>query len=167
MTRPAEGTIFRIDCGAGPGALGLVSSDPMIVFFHPASYVEDNPYSIVECQELFRVFVENGFWKHKAWQKSGHIELPEYFKVIPYTFKYDVIADRFYRYHHSAGDLKANIEECIALEPAAVWSASHITDRLRDSLSGTPNRWLADLRRELVDAAKVAPRPPVQSPGKD
>ena len=57
----------------------------------------------------------------------------------------------------SWGEDAATPTECAGLERAAVWSASHVEDRLRDYRAGRPNTWV----RPLKQRANVwTPSPP-------
>ena len=40
----------------------------------------------------------------------------------------------------------ATVSDCDGLECAAVWSACHVEDRLRDHFSNRPNKWVISLR---------------------
>jgi hypothetical protein len=43
------------------------------------------------------------------------------------------------------GQDPATVSDCAGLERAAVWSASHVEDRLRDYRAGRPNKWVRPL----------------------
>jgi hypothetical protein len=64
-------------------------------------------------------------------------------KRVP-RFKKDPINGKLTIYINEA-EFPAEIEECSDLEPAAVWDAEHVEDRLRDHCENQKNIWVKSL----------------------
>lgn len=144
MPRRTEGSLVEIALGGGLKAYARVLSDPLFAFYDIAEKPAD-PKTLGDKQPIFKVWVmrravTSGRWPVVAkWPLETELMRPASF------FKQDLISDRLSIYSEG-NERPANIEECVGLEPAAIWSAEHIEDRLRDHIAGVPNRWVESLK---------------------
>jgi hypothetical protein len=108
--------------------------------------------AIVAAAVLFRIDVMASATASARWPTIGVEPLSDeedgrgelFFKHDPITGKLSLYReDRATRETFSR---PATFEECENLERAAVWSANHVEDRLRDHFAGQPNPWFESLR---------------------
>jgi hypothetical protein len=65
-------------------------------------------------------------------------------------FTQDIMESKNCKIVDGHGNEKAAMpEECIGLERLAIWEASHLKDRLLDTLMGRPNKWAEALKVQL------------------
>lgn len=100
---------------------------------------------------LFRLWVMRSAYGSGRWLKVGAAAVPEELMRPVGRFMYDMTSKQFgITVDGGTTRRPASAAECEPLECAAVWSAEHVEDRLRDHYAGVPNKWLVSLRRQLA-----------------
>ncbi len=94
---------------------------------------------------LFKIWVMRSAVTSGRWKIVGTTPLEENLKVEPHFFKIDPLNKKLSIYFHDK-ESPATVEECRGLECAAVWSAEHVEDRLRDYYAGQPNKWVESMK---------------------
>lgn len=111
-------------------------------------------------QVAFRVYVmDSAFKPSSAWRSVGELPLRDGESPESRFVKQDAITGALSIYWEDSStgtfhDEPATIDECAGLERAAVWSAEHLEDRLRDHFAGSPNKWSASLE---IDPSSIPP----------
>lgn len=99
----------------------------------------------------FRVWVmDRAFKPSSTWRSIGKLPLREDGSAPSRFVKQDALTGALSIYWEDARagtehEEPATLDECAGLETAAVWSANHVEDRLRDHFAGKPNTWVASL----------------------
>jgi hypothetical protein len=102
---------------------------------------------------LFRLWVMRSAYGSGRWLRVGNAPVPGELLRPVGRFMYDMISKQLgITTDGGASRRVASAAECEPLECAAVWSAEHVEDRLRDHYAGAPNKWLVSLRRPLMHA---------------
>jgi hypothetical protein len=145
--RLKPGTFVRIPLADGSFGYGRVLSDPYMAFYdhrtaEPSSdldEIESKPVLFTQAVRLFG---------HDGWGELGH-RTPQGEVAKPVIcFMQDLADFRKCTIYDSDGmQRQATPEECIGLEPAAVWDAPHIARRLLDHFMGRPNE--AEIRARV------------------
>lgn len=149
--RRKEGQIVKIPLFNGSYSLGIVLKEPLVSFFDKILKDEDDVVSIDNMPVAFTLMVMNDAVTSGRWVVVGNSTIPERLKAVPKFCKQDQVSGALSIYHEIP-DLAPHYErpalpgECADLEAAAVWEAEHVEDRLRDHFSGTPNKWVEQLR---------------------
>jgi hypothetical protein len=99
--------------------------------------------------------MDSAFKRGGGWRVIGQLPLGNDEPRDARFFKQDPISGRLSIYwedhlHGGWHEVPATVEECSGLEQAAVWSAIHIEDRLRDHFAGRASKWV-----EALDASRV------------
>lgn len=104
-----------------------------------------------EAKILFIIMVYNNVITQGHWLKVGKLPIRKDLQVLPFKFIQDSHKlNSFELYNPNTGEItKTTIEQCVGLEPAAVWAANHVEDRLRDYYLGVPNIWVEQLKITL------------------
>jgi hypothetical protein len=94
--------------------------------------------------------MDSAFSQRSGWELLDVIPLSRDEEGQTYTsFKQDALSGALSLYwvapDGSWGEDAATASDCAGLERAAVWSASHVEDRLRDYRAGRPNKWVRPL----------------------
>ncbi|GAB1268388.1 hypothetical protein NBRC116493_16410 [Aurantivibrio infirmus] len=145
MSKRKVGDIVKIDLKNGYFAFGRVLKEPLMAFYGFRATATPSVEEIVSKEILFKIWVMNNAVTSGRWPIVGHLDLDESLLKSVTFFKQDSISKKLYLYRDSKV-LPASREECIGLEKAAVWSASHVEDRLRDYFDGIPNKWVGSLQ---------------------
>ena len=142
--RYKTGDIFAIplgdDCGYG---YCRHLSGALTEFFKTQSKNQLNADDVKDWSVLFTVWVMDKPFRSASWPKIGNREVEEL--SPPIFFKQDSISKRLSLYQDGR-ETPATLEDCQGLENAAIWSANHIEDRLRDHFAGRPNKWVESLK---------------------
>ncbi|UUN26687.1 immunity 26/phosphotriesterase HocA family protein [Streptomyces sp. FIT100] len=146
---------MRIDLGEDRCAFGRQLTGVCVEFYDlvgrsgaPVDLIE-----IVAAPVAFKVWVmDAAFRRRGGWELLDVVSLThdEQTEVHLYS-KQDPLSGctTVYRIDPFTGvgsEIPATLEECQKLERAAVWTAGHIEDRLRDHFGGRPNKWVESLR---------------------
>jgi hypothetical protein len=152
--RRVEGSIVAVPLDAERQAFGRLLKEPLVEFYDLVDPPTENADvdRILAADIVFRIDVMNSAVTSGRWKVVGAAPLSaEERDRIEYFFKQDPISGALTVYWEEPGtgepfERAASREECLALERAAVWSAEHVEDRLRDFFDGRPNEWVASLR---------------------
>jgi len=102
---------------------------------------------------IFRLWVMRDAHGSGRWRKVGDAILQEGLERPALRFNQDPISGHIRLGEHGDGRL-VTPEECDGYERAAVWSASHVEDRLRDHFAGKPSHWAKALRPRRAGSPK-------------
>lgn len=156
--RVTPGDMLRVELGEGRHAYALISTPPLVLFFGRALDHELTIDQIVGLPVAFRIWVYRHDLNSGRWPRVGHMAVPDEWLEKPLMFSQDPISGRLALYHErfasSNNECPATVSECSGLERAAVWSAGHVEDRLRDYLAGRGNAWVKSL---AIDPERVPP----------
>lgn len=151
-----EGNILKIALNDNEHVYAHVSSDPLVIFYDKLCTSELSPSEITKLPIAFRIFVMKTAVTNGVWSLYGFHQLSTDQRAIPIMYKQDRVSGRLFHHHHSFSDTNfersALLSECNNMECAAVWSANHVEDRLRDHFCGRPNKWL---RLMAIDVSKL------------
>lgn len=101
---------------------------------------------IVRYPVAFRVWVMNQPLVDGLWPVLGTVTVSEEQRAQPWFFKQDPISGKVTVGRTGTEERTPELGEVDRLERAAVWSTSHIVDRLRDHFAGNPNKWVESTR---------------------
>jgi hypothetical protein len=141
-----------VEIPLGEGRRGFARDLGLEVEFYDRQGKDGEPVEITELEGTpvaFRVSVmDSAFKPSSAWRSIGKLPLREGESPNSRFAKQDALTGALSIYWEdtSAGtwhEEPATLDECAGLETAAVWSANHIEDRLRDHFAGEPNKWVA------------------------
>lgn len=149
--RRKEGQVVKVDLGERKYALAIVLREPLISFFDREFSELDGSMRIDNLPTAFTLMVMNNAVTSGRWEVIGHEEVPERLRVPPKFCKKDDISGNLSIYHEIENlsphyERPAHPGECEGLEPAAVWEAKHVEDRLRDYFARRPNEWVEQLK---------------------
>lgn len=146
--RLAEGAVVLVPLGDGTAAFGRCLVEPTVEFFD-LRVAEDAVPEVAEVvghPVLFTVWVMNSAITSGRWRKIGKAPLTTEERSRPEVrFRQDRISKTFSLYTTQGGvvtERPAGFSEVEGFELAAVWSAEHVEDRLRDHFDGLPNKWV-------------------------
>lgn len=152
--RRTEGAIVEIPLGNGRRAFGRLLREPLVEFFdveaRQGEQVEVE--SLVSAPVAFSIWVMNSATTSGRWRKIAQLPLTESEQQQVVKFcKQDALSGELTVYWtdpltNEVHEVRASRAECEELERAAVWSAEHVEDRLRDHFLGVPNKWVESLR---------------------
>jgi hypothetical protein len=146
--------VVEIPLGRGRRAVGRLLREPLVEFYDAEVRNQDaiDIDRIVEKSVAFTIWVMNSAVTSGRWSKIGKKPLTDAEQIRVTRFcKRDDLTDQLSIYwtdplSGEVHEIPASHEECAALEPAAVWSAEHVEDRLRDHFDGLTNKWLESMR---------------------
>lgn len=138
------GDVVKIRLDDASCAFGRVLAEPIIAFYDLKSVEIPALDTIVAAPIAFRVCVMNSVITDGTWPVLGNVPLTEELLMSIAFRKRDLISGKITIYRDGV-ETPATKEECANLECAAVWSPSHILDRLRDHFAGLPNKWVRSL----------------------
>ncbi|RPJ50581.1 MAG: hypothetical protein EHM23_00195 [Acidobacteria bacterium] len=142
-TRLREGDVFAISLGEDLYGYCRYLTGLLTEFFDIRSSGLSPVEEVVSANVVFTVWVSKEAFKSDKWNRIGSREVRV--KPNPVFFKQDPITNELCLYQDYR-ETPATLAECQGLERAAVWSANHIEDRLRDHFEGRPNRWVESLK---------------------
>lgn len=147
------GAIIEIPLSDTLFAYGQIVSRSEIAFFDCiGKQVTD--YSELDSlinDTLFIIPVMNNAITQGRWKKIAKRPLREAFLVPRDYFAVDQITKAIQIYRSSDDSMRpGTLKQAMPLECAAVWSADHVEDRLRDHYLGKKNIWLEQLREPLT-----------------
>lgn len=139
--RRKVGDIVKIELGDGVSAFARVLLEPLMAFYAITDRNAPSLDEIVKAPVLFKIWVMNNAVTSGRWPVIGNVPLGESMLVEQTFFKVDPLTKEYSLYRNGE-DIPAKREDCIGLERAAIWSAAHVEDRLRDYFAGVPNKWV-------------------------
>jgi hypothetical protein len=145
--------VIDVPLGNGRHAFGRLLSEPLVEFYD-REFDDGAPNldEIVRLPVAFTIDVMNSAVTSGRWRKAGSKPLTEAERERIVRFcKRDLMTGEpsLYWEDPRSGEIHeppASPEDCEGLETAAVWSAEHVEDRLRDHFAGRPNKWLESIR---------------------
>lgn len=129
-------------------ACAIVLDSPLMAFMdrrvptNEAVAVED----LLESRVLFRLWVAHQPILSSQWPVVGHVAVPAELREPPWFFNEDPISGEVTIGRTGAERVTPAPGQLEGLERAAVWSAGHVVDRLRDHFAGRQNRWVEAMR---------------------
>lgn len=161
--RLVAGVVVRVELGEGWIALGRVVERTLVDFFEPfefsGSELSDEVARRLAVPPIFRLSVMDSAIKSERWPVIAVVPLDA--PVEPTVFfMQDALNGTLSLYweNRTTGESfrrPASIEECEELERMAVWSATHVEDRLRDHRKAVPNIWVESLRVKRLPPAEA------------
>ena len=153
-----RGDLIRIDIGGGKQFHAIALTPPLIAFLGDPREHHEAVTDALHGAVIFKVCVVDSAVKSGRWAVVGNIDLATVSALDGATlFKQDRISGRLTAYDAISGrENSISFDEADRLECAAVWSAEHIEDRLRDHLNGVPNKWWASMRPRRLPASASA-----------
>lgn len=147
--RITVGALVEIDLGDGHRAFGRIVSKSEVAFYdlRIPNESEVNFDLVYKAPILFITAVMNSVVKTGHWKIVDRRPLEAALDQSRDYFMRDASTGQYSIYGSVDGSIRpASKEECEDLERAAVWSAHHIEDRLRDHFAGVPNVWARQMR---------------------
>lgn len=150
--RRKTGDIVKVSYAEQSYSLGLVLEEPLIAFFDKA-YANEADWAAGGHLggHLFTLMVMRSAVTSGRWPVVGKTDIPNHLQAPPKFAKQDAFTGQTFIYQvipelAPLYERPATREECEGLEIAAVWSAEHVEDRLRDHFAGVPNRWVESMK---------------------
>lgn len=149
-----EGAVIEVPLGGGRRAFGRLLYEP-VVEFYDLEVRDSEPIdveTICDSPVAFTIYVMNSAVTTGRWPRVGKKALTDAERATVARFcKRDALTGELTIYwedplSEEVHEIAASREDCEALDPAAVWSAQHVEDRLRDHFDGRPNKWVESLR---------------------
>lgn len=143
------GSILEININNQYNVYAQILTEADYAFFDYKSQNNLSDFSVLETAPiLFIVAVYDDVVTKGHWLKVGKLALRKELKVKPMKFIQDSLnPDQFELYDPNNGEtIPATKDQCIGLEPAAVWEANHVEDRIRDHYEGKENVWVNQLK---------------------
>ncbi len=153
--RRKSGDVVAIPIGNGNRVgFGLLLEEPLIAFFDLSSKAGEEPpvEEIIRAPVAFRVWVMNQPVVDGLWPVIGRVAIPQELLTPPWFFKQDPISGKITVGRTGSEELPPEPGQMETLERAAVWSASHIADRLQDHFAGRPSKWVQSMRPKRTNA---------------
>lgn len=145
--RRKTGNLVAIPLSDGTFGYGRVLQDPLMAFYRLTSPQIRPLQDVISTPIAFIVAAHDNAVAEGSWPIIGHSALTPELLQEPVFFKRDRISGALTVYRDSTGvERPATLEECAALERAAVWAPNHIQDRLEDMAAGRPNKWVESMR---------------------
>lgn len=142
LTKSSPGTIVAIPLRTDLTGYGLVLKKPLMEFYDFFTKDIQVP-NVSDLTPAFRIWVmRRALGTKSPWLRVAHIEPPV---VDEYFFKQDSGSHRLTKVQGS-NEIPISYDEAKELECAAVWSACHVEERLRDLKAGKVNRFWAAMR---------------------
>ncbi len=142
------GDFVKVVLQDGAHCYARVLDDPLIAFYDLKTHDDLEIVEIEKRAILFKIWVMNNAITSGRWEVIGHKDLDDTLKESVTFFKEDAISNEVCLYVNSK-EIPATREQCKDLERAAVWSAHHVEDRLRDHFEGVPNKWVESLKLKM------------------
>ncbi|MFY0529845.1 Imm26 family immunity protein [Archangium gephyra] len=145
----ARGAFVRIPLADGSFGYGRLLEPPYAAFYNYRTTSPDSELDRIASKPiLFRIAVRH--LALDAWEFIGRRELEEHLAQPVVQFMQDLGDFRRCTIFDTAGnEREAEPQECVGLEPAAVWEQQGLEERLLDALLGRPNAAEARLKVRL------------------
>lgn len=139
------GGVVAIPLDENEFAFGRILAKPLIAFYDFKTDQVPPIQDVLQKPILFKIWVMSSAITRGRWPIVGISPLEDKLLESPYFFKSDPISKELSIYRDGK-EVPATYEECVGLECAAVWSAHHVEDRLRDHFKGGKNMWAESLQ---------------------
>lgn len=151
--RRIPGQVVEIGLGQGKRSFARVLESALFAFYDKLYDESERPNAteVICIPVAFKIGVMSSAVTSGRWPVIGNIGLTPDLREIPMFCKQDIVTGKLYIYQEVPEfaphyERPAKTSECIGLEPAAIWGAEHVEDRLRDHFTGQPNKWVEQLR---------------------
>ncbi|PTL79535.1 Imm26 family immunity protein [Vitiosangium sp. GDMCC 1.1324] len=143
------GTFLRIPLVDGSFGYGRVLELPFDAFYEYRTESPDSDLDRIASKPiLFRIAVRH--LEPNSWESIGRREIEERLTQPIIQFHMEVGPFRRCTIFDSIGnEREASPQECIGLEPSAVWESHGVEERLLDAFMGRPNDSLVRMWKEL------------------
>lgn len=138
------GSVFAVPL-AGQMAFGRLLADPLMAFYDLTASETPEIDTIIRSPVAFVIWVDNASLRSGRWPVLGARPLEENLQRPFRFFKKDPL-NKSLSIYVDGQEIPATYEECKKLERAAVWSVTHVEDRLLDHFAGLPNTWVESLK---------------------
>ena len=142
------GTVVAIEIEKDRFSLGLLLKRPYVAFLDGVYGPEYAPTdeALAQAKVLFICGIYRDAISRGTWKKMG--QAPDLAKniAIPTLCMHSKFSTTYTKLLSDGRMVPATREECVALEPAAVWEAPAVEDRIRDTIAGRQNKWLQSMR---------------------
>ena len=131
------------------GSEMCIRDSPLVAFLDHSFVTGSAPAAetLIWHTVLFRIWVMRKALTCGQWPRIGRVDVPAELTSRPWFFKQDPISKALSLTRTGAEEIPATLESIAGLECAAVWSANHVEDRLRDHFAGRPNKWVKSSRK--------------------
>lgn len=143
------GTFLRIPLGDGSFGYGRILEAPYDAFYDYRTRELDMDLDRIASKPvLFRIAVRHS--SVHRWESIGWREIETHLAQPVVVFTQDIGNFRRCTIFDTAGNERAaEPQECVGLEPSAVWEQHHVEARLLDAFMGRPNAYLERLSVRL------------------
>ncbi|WP_224367625.1 immunity 26/phosphotriesterase HocA family protein [Hyalangium versicolor] len=150
MRTDKPGTFLAIPLGDGSFGYGRVLEAPYAAFYDYRTTELDRDLSRIASKPvLFKIAVHHSSadrWKPIGWKEvETHLAQP----IVAFTQDIGNL-QRCTIFDTAGNERTAEPQECVGLEPAAVWEQHHVEDRLLDTFMGRPNAYVERLSVRLL-----------------
>lgn len=145
---PVLGDVYAIELEEGLYAFSVVCKGGDFAFFDYKSNSPVLPEDILEIRIAFRVPIVEGEPKSAGWGVVGNVKLSGQFLCYEKYLQKPIGSKSFYVYQNGES-AQANEGEEQELEVLSAWYAFHIEDRLRDYFSGSDNKYVKAIKKQL------------------
>ena len=151
---PPPGTVLAVPLKDGRHGVARVLRHPVVEFYETSMTDGDavDLEKVTQSPVAFRIWVMDSATGGRRWKKIGEVPLSEEERTRRELFcTEDGLSKELSTYwtDPETGEVHeepATRQEALALEPAAVWSAEHVQDRLLDHLEGRESTWVRAVR---------------------
>ena len=143
------GSFIRIPLADGSFGYGRILELPFDAFYDYRTSSPDADLDRIASKPiLFRIVVRHA--KPNPWELIGWREIDERLAQPIVLFRQDVGDFRRCTIYDTLGNVRsAEPQECIGLEPSAVWEQPGVEERLLDTFMGRPNDDMEHLKVRL------------------
>ncbi|MBA8882146.1 Imm26 family immunity protein [Phyllobacterium myrsinacearum] len=140
-----RGNIFEVPINDELHGYAITLAHPLYGFYDLGTKDDLTCAEIVSRPIAFKIFVMDNAPKKGNWKKIGWIDPGAEIDNHVVFFRQDLHTGKLTGYDKGK-EWPISYEEALKLETAAVWSANHIADRLRDHFAGQPNKWVESMK---------------------
>ena len=143
-----EGSLIRISLGNGFDAFARVLDRAQVAFYDCfVQHDQPIPGNIYSAEILWTFAVMKPAFSSPDWDVVDYKPLEPELLINREYFIKDKLSGKYSIYSSMNGSMTpSTFEACKNLEPAAVWSANHVEDRLNDHIAGVPNVWVESMK---------------------
>lgn len=142
------GDFFSIPLSNGSYSYGRVLKDPLMGFYNLNNSSISDWKEVEKHPILFKVWTHENAIESGKWKIIGNKNLSNDLLESPYFYKQDQLDNEITKYKDGK-EYPCKLEDITGLECAAIWSTTHIEDRLIDFFNGRVNKWVEALKPKL------------------
>ena len=151
---PPEGTVLAVPLGEDVFGFCRTLRHPLVEFYDTSGRLPGDldVEEVVGSEVAFRIWAMDSATGGRRWKKVGHVPLSDEEQSRRHVFfRQDALDKKLSTYWTDPQtgephEEPADADDVRGLEAAAVWSAEHVEDRLRDHFAGVENKWERSLR---------------------